>query len=443
MRTQIMASTMTLAQLVAAGAIALVLGMLIALLPAGLSGAQDVPPGAPHCFCGDLTMDGQPAPAGTLVEARVDDQVVGSIVAKVDGVYATCATAYDTLYVWGLDAGAQIRFFADGAPCNGAQTVTYQPRSLMQLDLEYSASQIPSPTPTVTFGPTPTATGAPVVTATPANAVPTPTTNTGGSSGSTGGAGGSAGSGGTITTPATTPTPAVVSTPAPAAFEASDLDVEPETVTSGEIVVITARLKNTGGVTASRAVQLKIDGQVEASQDIEVAPGEAHLVSFTVSREDAGVYAVDVEGLTGSFVVEGVLPQSVFSLGSLIVTPGEAKPGDTVTVSFDVANTGEAQGSYLAVLRINGIEEDSEEIQLAGGETRTVTFTTSRQDPGSYEIEIGDAALGGLSDTFLITDKAASVNWAMVGGIIGGVIIVGPLVSGIILVRRRNAGTIN
>ena len=50
---------------------------------------------------------------------------------------------------------------------------------------------------------------------------------------------------------------------------------------------------------------LKIDGIEEATVDVtNLAPGESQSVSFTVTRDAAGNYLVEVGGLTGSFTVE-------------------------------------------------------------------------------------------------------------------------------------------
>ena len=42
----------------------------------------------------------------------------------------------------------------------------------------------------------------------------------------------------------------------------------------------------------------------EATQELTLAPGASDTVTFTVTREDAGTYSVEMDGLTGEFTVK-------------------------------------------------------------------------------------------------------------------------------------------
>ena len=105
----------------------------------------------------------------------------------------------------------------------------------------------------------------------------------------------------------------VVVPPEPAAFSVSYLSVSPRLeVEPGETVAITVLVANTGGKSGSYTVVLKIDGVKEAEETVTVAAGESQDVSFSVTREEAGTYSVDVSGLTGSFTVkEEVVPKPI------------------------------------------------------------------------------------------------------------------------------------
>jgi len=94
----------------------------------------------------------------------------------------------------------------------------------------------------------------------------------------------------------------VISVPT-AVFSLSNLRVSPETVAAGEEVTITVTLANTGDAAGSRTVTLKINGVVEATQDITLSADASRSVEFKVTRDQAGVYNVEVDGQLSSFEV--------------------------------------------------------------------------------------------------------------------------------------------
>ena len=92
--------------------------------------------------------------------------------------------------------------------------------------------------------------------------------------------------------------------PAPAAFEVSSLSISPTEVDIGEAVDITVLVTNTGGQSGDYQVILKINGIVEADRDVALDADASEKVSFNTSKDTAGTYLVDVNGLTGSFEVK-------------------------------------------------------------------------------------------------------------------------------------------
>jgi hypothetical protein len=97
--------------------------------------------------------------------------------------------------------------------------------------------------------------------------------------------------------------------PGAAAFAASKVSISPSEVYIEETVTISVLITNTGDGAGSYGVSLKIDGKVEATKDITLNPGASGEVTFTTTKDVAGTYSVDVNGLTGSFIVkEKVVP---------------------------------------------------------------------------------------------------------------------------------------
>lgn len=77
-----------------------------------------------------------------------------------------------------------------------------------------------------------------------------------------------------------------------------------------------------------------------------------------------------------------------FELGSLSITPAEVGEGDTVTIELLITNSGNASGSYAVEVIIDGEVEDTEQVTLSGGASKTLTFTTSRDIAGTYQVAI-------------------------------------------------------
>ena len=96
--------------------------------------------------------------------------------------------------------------------------------------------------------------------------------------------------------------------PEPAAFTLSSLTISPTEVNVGEEVSISIMIANTGGELGSYEVTLKINSEVEATEEVPIAAGSSQQVSFTTSKDTVGTYIVDVGGLTDSFVVKAAPP---------------------------------------------------------------------------------------------------------------------------------------
>jgi len=94
--------------------------------------------------------------------------------------------------------------------------------------------------------------------------------------------------------------------PAPAAFTLSLLSISPTEVNIGETVTITTSVANTGDTEGTYTITLKINEVKEADKSVTIAAGSSQNVTFVVSRNVAGSYSVDVNGISGSFTVKEV-----------------------------------------------------------------------------------------------------------------------------------------
>ena len=113
--------------------------------------------------------------------------------------------------------------------------------------------------------------------------------------------------------------------PEPVTFSLSSLITSPNEVALGESVAISVEVTNIGGETGNYKVTLKIDGVMEASREILVNAGASQKITFTTSKDLPGTYAVDINGLSGIFVVMG---EASSPLAPLAPPPAPAEPGN-------------------------------------------------------------------------------------------------------------------
>jgi hypothetical protein len=97
------------------------------------------------------------------------------------------------------------------------------------------------------------------------------------------------------------------------------------------------------------------------------------------------------------FSIIGKASPAQFDFSLLTISPASAKSGETVLVSISVANSGGSKGAGLAVLKINGVEEDRQEATLASGASRSLSFMVVRNPAATYGVEVN-----GLTGSFTI-----------------------------------------
>jgi hypothetical protein len=81
-----------------------------------------------------------------------------------------------------------------------------------------------------------------------------------------------------------------------------------------------------------------------------------------------------------------------FEVGPLTITRSGVSVGEMATVSTTVTNTGGVQGTYMAVLTMDGQQADTKVVSIGPGGTEAVTFQINKSAPGSYKLQIGDSA---------------------------------------------------
>jgi hypothetical protein len=229
----------------------------------------------------------------------------------------------------------------------------------------------------------------------------------------------------------------------PAAFSVGALSISPTEADIGESVTISFVVTNTGDLTDSYTVTLKIDDITVATQVLTLAGGGSETLTFDTAKDVVGTHTVNVNGLSDTFTVRAAaLPPTpaAFTTGTLTISPKEVDIAQTVTISVVVTNTGDLTGSYEVTLKIDDVVVETKKVTLAGGASQTVSFTTAQDVAGTYTVNVN-----GLSGTITVrTPRAvipkAGVPWWVIGAIVAAVIIIGGLLAYFLWWKRRKPG---
>jgi len=96
--------------------------------------------------------------------------------------------------------------------------------------------------------------------------------------------------------------------PTPANFSVTSLDLSNEQAEPGQEVLVAVNVTNTGGYDGSYTLNLTINGAVEQTKTVTLAPLVSNTVTFTVIKEEPGSYTISVDGLTKEFTVAALAP---------------------------------------------------------------------------------------------------------------------------------------
>jgi len=168
--------------------------------------------------------------------------------------------------------------------------------------------------------------------------------------------------------------------------------------------------------------------------NLAITPAEAftgEAVTISVDVQNTG--EVEVDGPSASFIVTTppeTLKPPAFTVTDLTISPATAGPGEGVTISARVTNTGGGEGTYTASLKIEGEVEDTQVVSLRPGSSQMVIFTVTKDDPGKYSVR-----MGALAGQFDVEGAGVAISWGIILSIVLGAVAAGLAV--FLLVRRE------
>jgi|GEM_PF-6045532 len=192
------------------------------------------------------------------------------------------------------------------------------------------------------------------------------------------------------------PAPPAPPDPTPPDISVVDADLETDQVDVSKSIDVFADLENVGEERGNITVDLEVDGDVVDSQTFKVDGGATETVTFTQTFEEAGEFDIAVNGVeagTLTVVEDDPLPADI-SVVDASVTPEEVEPGEMVTADGTLENAGEEAGEATVELEVDGEGIADETVELEGGETLDVSFDFTLDEEGTYEVFVDDVLAG-------------------------------------------------
>jgi hypothetical protein len=203
--------------------------------------------------------------------------------------------------------------------------------------------------------------------------------------------------------------------PAPANFAVSGLSPTDATITQGDNVTVSATVENTGGVSASQAVEFRAGSTLLGSQNVTLGGGASTTVEFTATdvgllagNYTHGIYTSD-DNRTGTLTVEAASGLTV----TLSSSSNEVLSGQTTTYDVVVANVSNGVGSGdLTVTSGNTSVAQVTAIEANSGFPSTFVTSNVSSDGSTANIRL---AGGDTNDTGAVTVATVTVNGTAAG----------------------------
>lgn len=181
-----------------------------------------------------------------------------------------------------------------------------------------------------------------------------------------------------------------------------DLALGSTSIDEGDTTRATVTLSLDGGTTESAtttADYASSDGGVATMDADGVLTGEgggSATITASLGEHDDSV-DVDVEAAPSSPPPSRSSPdddEPNISIRDVRVDATAVEVGEDVTASARVENDGNADGSVDLALTVDGQEVRTETVAVPAGTNRTVSFATSFEEPGTYELAIDGTVAG-------------------------------------------------
>jgi hypothetical protein len=211
----------------------------------------------------------------------------------------------------------------------------------------------------------------------------------------------------------------------------------PATGPAGTRIIITgthftgATAVSLGGMAAARftvnsdsqitaTVATGATGKVSITSPLGTGTSTANFTFIRPSTQNTGNPLIQIGGGsmggTGSAatVQQSPILLSSISVKSASISAPKVAPGTPVTVTANVVNTGTANGTSSIKVYVNGEEESSQGVTVSSGSSTPVTFSISRNEPGTYSVYVGGTQAGSFTVDQFTPDTILYISGALV-----------------------------
>ena len=175
-----------------------------------------------------------------------------------------------------------------------------------------------------------------------------------------------------------------------------DVDVTETTISenallTGETLELVVTVTNAGDADGAVDLSVGLDGADGTEASVDVPAGETVRRTFTREMQEAGTFAVSLNGETiGEVTVEPREP----SFETETSVPDAVLVGDPISVPVTVSNTGEGDGALELRLGADGAEVATRTVEVSAGETTTVELESPATEPGRRTLSLNGETIG-------------------------------------------------
>jgi len=115
---------------------------------------------------------------------------------------------------------------------------------------------------------------------------------------------------------------------------------------------------------------------------------------------------------------------AAFTVSDLTISPATVGVGQSVTITADVTNSGDLEGTHTVILKIDDAVVKNKDVTVAGGATENVSFTVNKDTVGVYQVAVdnqtGSFAVFRVTLTFRDWQRNALTNTSIYYGFSSG-----------------------
>jgi hypothetical protein len=203
-------------------------------------------------------------------------------------------------------------------------------------------------------------------------------------------------------------------------FSGAGITVNNVTVNSTTQLTVNIRIGNNCVLGARNITVNAFGGTITLNNCFTVIPAQAMVSSNPNSHGS---------GSSSSVSTSNPVALSTITVSTASLSAAKVAPGTPVTVTANVANRSTVNGSTRLTVYVNGQEEDSQGVAVNSGSNTPVTFTVTRNEPGTYSVYVGGTNAGSF-----VVDGFADANLVLYISI---AFVAIAFVAGLLLITRR------